>query len=655
MQKAVNMRYSTELKTGWRFCLDRNDTGLKKSWYVKGLECFDEVVIPHTFSVEKTSDSYRGVFWYEYDFKVPAEWIGKRIWFYFHGIYRDAMLWVNGEEAGEHKGSGFTPFKLDATRLIHEGTNRLIVRGTNEFSPHALPWDRQFDWADDGGIFRPVELNVCAYSAVRSVTVSPSISIDEKGHREMTSSYVHASAVLWDDALQAPDSKARLEYELFFGADYSLKKIAQGSTGVNDDISFYVENARLWHFDHPYLYTLRIHLIENDSETDCFDTVFGFRSFTAENGKLFLNGEEVSLVGTEWMPGSDPRIGNAETREDIESWLRLLKGCNCVFTRVHWQQDDAFFDWCDRHGMLVQEEIPLWGQPKEPVTHESELAKRQADEMIDAHINHPSIIAWGVGNELNGQSPITKSYVEDMISYIKRKDADRLVTYVSNTLWRTPQDAAAAGDVIMANDYMGTWHGDKDPFVEIPRFWDEHRDKPLVISEFGLCEPAFAGGDKRREQIFLEKLDAYRRLGINGFIWFCLNDYRTQYGEEGEGRYRRRVHGSADIYGNPKPSYEAVKRECSPLKAESISQTADGWNIVIMASECLPRYTTAGYGLICRDAVGGIIAFYQLKTFSPGQSEAIHVDDPQERLVRIAITRPDGTEACGVDVREGRD
>ena len=105
--------------------------------------------------------------------------------------------------------------------------------------------------------------------------------------------------------------------------------------------------------------------------------------------------------------------------------------------------------------------------------------------------------------------------------------------------------------MIMANDYMGTWHGNKDPRVEIPRFWNEHKEKPIVISEFGLCEPAFAGGDPRRTEIFLEKMKIYRELGINGIIWFCLNDYRTQMGEEGEGRLRRRVHGSADIYGNP--------------------------------------------------------------------------------------------------------
>ncbi|MEI3207623.1 MAG: hypothetical protein V8S84_07400 [Lachnospiraceae bacterium] len=73
-------------------------------------------------------------------------------------------------------------------------------------------------------------------------------------------------------------------------------------------------------------------------------------------------------------------------------------------------------------------------------------------------------------------------YVKDMKSYIESKDPNRLMSYVSNSLWQTPKDATALGDMIMANDYMGTWHGNKDPRVEIPRFWNEHKEgKPIVI------------------------------------------------------------------------------------------------------------------------------------------------------------------------------
>ena len=447
------------------------------------------------------------------------------------------------------------------------------------------------------------------------------------------------------------------KYELYEGASENKGNVVCiGEAPFDSKFSFVFNEAKLWHFDHPHLYTLCIHQIRvaDGQEMDCVESIVGFRSLIAHDGQFVLNGENVQLVGTEWMPGSDPRIGNAETKEDIARWLTILKGCNCIFTRVHWQQDDAFFDWCDRNGMLVQEEVPLWGQPKEPVTHEEVFAKVQIDEMLEAHFNHPSIIAWGVGNELDGQSAITAQYVKNMKSYILKQDHNRLMSYVSNTIWDTPQDATALGDIIMANDYIGTWHGNKDTRAEIKRFWDAHREMPMVISEFGLCEPAFAGGDPRREQIFMEKMKIYREFGISGIIWFCLNDYRTQMGEEGEGRLRRRVHGSADLYGNPKPSYETVKRECAPLYISSINavktddnsdERTSGVEIVIANKNALPCYEAKGYHLAGFDGAGCLISYTTLKPLKPGETQKIFLADAQSQLARIAIQRPNGAES----------
>lgn len=678
-------RQCIEAKTGWKFCLDPENIGIRQNWHKNGLENAREVFLPHTFSVEGESEEYRGNFWYEYDFEVLDEWKDKQIWFDFHGIYRDADFWVNGEEADRHCGGGFTSFKLDVTDLVKLGSNRLVIRGTNAYSPHALPWDRQFDWSDDGGIFRLVYLNVCARDGIRQIRIHQNVQLTEGIRAKEAPVQVEAEVFRWrtasgpanrqccnkDDSSNGCSALERYEwsYELYEGApECRGKKVYAGTAAAGEKIRFRLECAKLWHFDHPHLYTFCLHLIKDGQEEDYAQTAIGFRSLTVKNAQFLLNGEIVQLVGTEWMPGSDPRIGNAETKEDIAAWLTRLKGCNCIFTRVHWQQDDFFFDWCDRKGMLVQEEVPLWGQPKEPVTHEEVLAKAQIDEMLEAHFNHPSIISWGVGNELDGQSSITAQYVKNMKNYINEKDPGRLMSYVSNTLWETPDDAAALGDMIMANDYMGTWHGDKDERVEIPRFWNEHREKPMVISEFGLCEPAFAGGDPRREAIFLKKMSIYRELGINGIIYFCLNDYRTQMGEEGEGRFRRRVHGSMDLYGNPKPSYEAVKRECAPLyiqsvtpadtpanipvNEEAIQSKQVGLEIVLANKTALPRYEADGYILAGFDRAGCLVSQTVLADFKPGQKQTVFLADPQKRLARLVIARPDGSESVSHSLDE---
>ena len=144
--------------------------------------------------------------------------------------------------------------------------------------------------------------------------------------------------------------------------------------------------------------------------------------------------------------------------------------------------------------------------------------------------------------------------------YFKSYDKRRLVNYVSNTLSRVENidkdDAALYGDIAMWNDYLGLWEPSDDIPNHMLRTCKKAEGMPLLVSEFGLCEPAFKGGDEERSRILKERLAMYRGTpNICGYVWFSLNDYRTHCGEEGEDKLCRRVHGSTDLYGNEKPSY----------------------------------------------------------------------------------------------------
>ncbi len=345
------------------------------------------------------------------------------------------------------------------------------------------------------------------------------------------------------------------------------------------------------------MYTLTLTLSKDGIKQDRIKTAFGFREIRTRGPKLYLNGENVRLCGTEWMPGSDPTFGNAEPKEQLEKMLTILKESNCVYTRFHWQQDDWVYDWCDHHGMLVQEEVPFWGcTPDVAGPMQKAVFEQQIAEMINAHQNHPSIFAWGVGNELNSQATETIQYIKEAVATTHLLDTERFANYVSFSMYDNPsRDGTTDGDIMMINDYIGTRHGSRDPYAEWDRFTRENPDRAMTPAEFGLCEPAFAGGDARREQILREKMAQYRKYqNIVGTIYFCLNDYRTQMGEEGEGKLRRRVHGSTDLCGNPKPSYYAVKEECAPLRIERV----DG-GIRFTCANDLPSYTVKGYYIIC--------------------------------------------------------
>ena len=114
-----------------------------------------------------------------------------------------------------------------------------------------------------------------------------------------------------------------------------------------------LKSPKLWHFDHPHLYRLRAVLGEHS-----YETTFGIREIKVKDAALYLNGERVKLAGVERMAGSNPLYGMAEPPAWIEADHVRMKELNCVFTRVHWQQDRRVLDWCDRHGMLIQEEVP---------------------------------------------------------------------------------------------------------------------------------------------------------------------------------------------------------------------------------------------------------------------------------------------------------
>ena len=172
------------------------------------------------------------------------------------------------------------------------------------------------------------------------------------------------------------------------------------------------EPLKLWHFDHPHLYRAIVEIWQGQRPVHSYTQTFGARKFEVKDTAFYLNGERVWLMGVERMAGSNPQYGMAEPAAWITHDHEDLKELNCVFTRVHWQQDKRVLDYCDRHGILFQEEVPSWGgatfegMTNEPSPEIMQNGLEQLREMITRDGNHPCIVSWGLCNEVNGHNPV---------------------------------------------------------------------------------------------------------------------------------------------------------------------------------------------------------------------------------------------------------
>ena len=603
--KTPAKREVVSLSGKWDFLVDSTSSGESEGWAEHGLpvKLVRQVNVPHTWNAEKALARYTGKAWYERKFNVSNDQLSKTTRLQFDAVYHDAFVYVNGKKAGEHLGSGYNRFFVDATPYLKAGENTLTVCADNSFSRSNVPFMRSYDWANDGGIYRNVYEVVTEKQAIRNIHVAASPQ-DGNGKVNIKVSFV-------DPAIVDP-SKLKLQATITEENQPTKSVIFEGPLNGSFENRAFVsdlnlEKVNLWHFDAPNLYKLDVKLLVDGDEKDQYSTVFGFRTIKVENNRYVLNGEPMRLMGVEWMPGSTFERGMAETTADFEGNLKLMKNANCIFTRFHWQQDEYVFDWCDRHGILVQEEIPYWGIWT--LLNDTLLPKgfQHLEEMTDAHFNHPSIISWGIGNELLAHDSLNKSGLKQLYDRAKEIDPSRLSTYVTNALhFDMPSenklgDASYDFDMMMFNEYYSTWYHKSIGVIsgELDRMVGEYPNKPMTISEWGLCDPPQPGGDERRAKEMAQQMEIYgSKPYVAGAIYFCLNDYRTQRSADYSKGYPTRDHGVSNGYLIPKKSYETLKAVSSPIEIKSAVQKDGRIYLSLAGRTGIPSYTIRNYSIV---------------------------------------------------------
>ena len=650
----------------WSFGLDPEDHGERRGWFEvmkAGPAPSTWVAVPHTWQVLPDKADYQGVAWYRTGFEAPRHWAGRTVRIEFEAVYHSAKVWLNGKLLGEHLRRGYTAFSFDATAALRfDSPNSLVVKVDNSFAEGMLPRRDSFDWAQDGGITRPVSLLVTPNVYIEGLRIDAVPDLDA-GRTPLTILAI---------VRNAGQTVAQLGFDFHVAeADTGLALIEGGADGARLEpgaiqevkMTPTDEPMKLWHFDHPHLYRATVQVSQDHKPLHSTTQTFGSRKFEVRNAGFYLNGERVRLMGAERMAGSNPQYGMAEPEEWIRHDHEDLKELNCVFTRVHWPQDKRVLDYCDRNGILIQEEVPSWGpatfdgMASEPSPEIMQNGLEQLREMITRDCHHPAIIAWGLCNEVNGQNPPAQIFIRRMAEAARRLDPHRLLTYASNSLQQDPgADAAGGLDFIEWNEYYESWYGGNTASVR--RNLEEiHRafpDKPVVISEYGYCEctPDRLAGDARRIEILRDHTHICRDLDfVAGTIFFDYNDYRTHVGDKGHGPLKQRVHGVVDLYGNRKPSFDVLRQESSPVESLQLGPGEGLLNATLTTRKTLPAYTLEGYTL--RWVVFGFddLPMEQgsapLPTLLPGQQAGMRIQFQEKNptRVRVDVMRPTGFSA----------
>jgi beta-galactosidase len=365
------------------------------------------VDLPHDWSIEGRPDSQNpsgagggffpaGVGWYRKTFSAPAGWREKRVNIEFDGVYRDATVYLNGHKLGTRP-YGYTSFSFDLTPLLNfTGPNLLAVRVDNSAQPNSR-------WYSGSGIYRHVRVIVTEPTHVAHWGVfvtTPKVSDD--------SALVSIQTKVANETAASTD--VTLETTLYdrsghqAGTTQSHLTIVPGKE-MESAQTIAVAHPALWSPASPTLYRAVSRIRRDGKVVDQVETPFGIRSlsWSAEKG-LLLNGKPVKLTGGSVHHDNGP-LGAAAFDRAEERKVELLKaaGHNAVRT-AHNPPSPAFLDACDRLGLLVLDEpFDMWKASKVKFDYGrdfDEWWKRDISAMVLRDRNHPSIVIWGIGNEI---------------------------------------------------------------------------------------------------------------------------------------------------------------------------------------------------------------------------------------------------------------
>ncbi len=491
------MRHVLRFNRKWYFTKSFTDIPEK-------IDCTWNVVnLPHTWNgidgQDGDNDYYRGTCLYMKEIKKEELPETDRYYLEVKGANSSADLYVNGKHLFHHDG-GYSTWRVDITGEVSDTT---LIAITVDNSPNDSVYPQMADFTFYGGLYRDVSI-ICVneshfeleYYGTPGLAVTP--FIEGKNARVEIESY-----------LKNPKSNMLLRYSVF-DMENNLISEKKQTASEKVKVSLEIPDVHLWHGrKDPYLYTATVELLYDETVIDKVSSQFGCRSFEIHPEKGFiLNGEEYPLRGVSrhqdrW------EIGNALLRHHHEEDIKLICELGATTVRLaHYQHDCYFYELCDHYGLVVWAEIPYISKHL-PKGRENTI--EQMKELIIQNYNHPSIVVWGLSNEItmNGSD-------EDLIENHKllndlchEMDKTRLTTMACVSMCDINDPYIKIPDTVAYNHYFGWYGGETDmngPWFD--NFHKVHPDIPIGCSEYG-CEALNWHTSEPTQGDYTEEYQAY--------------------------------------------------------------------------------------------------------------------------------------------------
>lgn len=456
------MRTYEYINSGWRFSKVGGLPEGRQTEPKSDDNGWELVELPHTWNAadctgvsgrasEYSEGYYRGAGCYRRKVKLPHEqYHGKHVFIEFAGANTTTVLFVNGKKAGVHVG-GYSAFRFDITKLVKPGAdNQFTVYVSNATSEFVAPIGDCGDFTKMGGLYRAVRL--IAVDKLRIAlrdNGSSGVYITAKPEAD-GGAEVRVLVKLENDSAEEKNAVVRVTIS---GGAANIQReakltIAPGEASA--EFSLKLPGAHLWDgVRDPFLYSAKIAVLSGGTALDGVTEQFGVREFSIDREKgFFLNGKHTPLHGVNYHQDS-PRAGWAMTNKQRERDYAVMRdmGCNAV-RMAHYQHASEEYALCDKLGMCVWTEIGIIGKlcPGEPAEPQlsrefADSAMQQLTELITQTYNHPSVMFYGMSNEIYQMSDSIHSLYEQMYDYISENGGGGAISqHKDNINWLTDID-----------------------------------------------------------------------------------------------------------------------------------------------------------------------------------------------------------------------